>query len=475
MEGCVSTHSYRSSQARLNSQLQDYIADVKAGKRDATIVEETLQTADFPEQDIAWTNLQRELQDVGIAPKLSTLDRESIISFLRKAAQEHDLLKTVDSKQSKSEDTPAPTIISEPGMNTSQLQPVRSSPNGPSRDNRISSKEVLPAEDFPIPVVSDLQDVDDSSKHAVPREDFPIPVALEPLIPQDDFDKQVMPADIHVPIPTDTATTSRSQHETASTPRPRSTPPLIARGKKPSLMSRMKYRMSNNKGEFIKLVKMGGLYSIKYALDQGANVNSTDRKGHTALVAAVSLCLEDVVSLLLEYGAKVNEVGSYGESALGVAASKGYDDLVQLLLVSGAEPDAAQSTRKLALCEAANCGSMTISKMLLDWGADVNAVDLTGKTALSYAASHGHSQIVQLLLENEAEVDKASRAGQTPLFQAVSIGNARCVELLLIFSADPHEPDVNGLSPMALAAQLGGTEVLRIFSDFGFGFRYYVM
>lgn len=469
--------SFRSSQARLNSQLQAFIDDVKAGKRDAMTVVKTLQTAGCPEQTATWAKLQHELQDAGIALELSALERDSIMSILRQAAEQHNLLEIAESKQNDSTDTPASTATS--GAVTSEAVTKHPKP----RHNHFfprtppSYKEVL-TEDLPIPVIPDLQDVDDSSKQAVPREDFPIPMGTEPPVLSDDFDKQVMPADINIPIPMVTASTSQSQNEAASdngsSASPSRSTPSIARGKKPSLMSRMKYKMSSSKEGFTKLVEMGELSSIKFALDRGADVNSTDKEEKSALVIAVSLGLEDVVSLLLEYGAKIDEVGTYGETALSVAASRGYDDIVQLLLASGAAPDGPRNLRRTALAQAGICGSLSITKMLLDWGADVNAVNATGNTALVCAAFSGHPEIVQLLLENGAEVDKAGQTRQTPLFKAVSRGAKQCAKLLLVFGADPHKKDVAALSPMDLAAQLGRTEILNLFYDSGFGFRHYV-
>lgn len=450
--GLIANAVVRSSQNQLNRLLRDFIDDIKVGKRDGKVITETLYSASRPEQDEAWDKLKQELQDVGVAPEMLVQDRETIMSTLRKAADQEGLLQPAQ----------------KPGQ-----KPLEHAM--PPADNRISDKEAVPIDDFPIPLTCELQDVDDSSKHAVPRDDFPILVSTEP--PPDDFDKQVLPPDLNLPIPVETASTAHSQSGSASdkgssVSQARSAPPLsISRGKKPSLMSRMKYKMSSSKSEFLTLIEMGGLYSIKFALDRGADVNSYDNAGKTALMIAVSLGLDDVVSLLLEYGAKIDQMGDHGDTALGIAALKGYDDIVQLLLVSGASPDAGKNRGKTALSQAVMRNSLTITKMLIAWGADINAISSSGNTALSCAALNGCYPIVQFLLENGAVVDKTSYPRQTPLYKAVSHANARCARLLLTFGADPHQKDSRGQSPMDLATtsfSLGKPEMLDLFHEYGF-------
>lgn len=429
-------------------------------------------TTSHGDQESAWEKLQQELQDAGIAPQLSSQDRDIIMSSLRKAVDQEDLLRKI-----------IPTKEASDPINP--IQP----PSGPPTEPRATSQEVghsdkevvlTEEENLPIPVAFEIQDTDDTSKHAwatvtSPIDDFPIPVWTEPGSQSEDTDKQVVSAwqadTLKIPVETDRShsqTGSRTSISSSSNSRSQPSAPNLARKKKPSLMSRVKFKLTNSKDDFITLVQMGGHYSIKYALEKGANVNTTNEQNQTALMVAVYFGHEDVVSLLLEHGAKVEKMGNHGETALGTAALRGLDDIAQRLLLHGTDPDGAKNLGKTALSQAAICGSLSMTRLLLLHGADPNAVCSNGATALVCAADNGRIQTAQLLLERGAKVDKCGYPRRTPLFKAVSRGNIRMAELLLTFGADPNREDVHKQSPMTLAISLDRVEMVRIFRQHGF-------
>lgn len=459
----------------MNRIVRGFIDDVKSGKREAKIVSSVLNdTSSSSDQENAWEELQHELQDAGIAPQLSSQNRDIIMSTLRKAADQEELLKNITSTAQASD--PVDPI---PPPSDQAVEPQAVSP-----EKGISDKEVIPKKEdnFPIPVAFEIQDTIDSSKHAwatitSPIDDFPIPVLSEPSLMAEDTDKQVVPLawqpdTLPIPVETENRRQSRSGSRTSisSSSASRSQPavPSIARGKRPSLMSRMKFKLTTSKDEFVTLVQMGGVYSVKYALDKGADVNTMNFEGQTVLMVAVSHGHDDVVSLLLEYGAKVDKIGIHGETALGVAALRGFDDIAQLLLVHGTDPDCGKNMGKTALSQAAISGSVSMARLLLDWGADPNAVSSNGATALVCAADNGRIQTAQLLLERGASVDKCGYPRRTPLFKAVQRSNIKMVELLLPFGADPNHQDVHKQSPMSLAMSLGRAEIVSIFYQHGF-------
>jgi ankyrin repeat protein len=417
------------------------------------------------------------LQDAGITPQLSSQDRDHIMSTFRKAANQEDLLKSV-----------TPTTQASDPMDL--VQPSSDRPAEPQvapQEKGLSDKEAMPAkeENLPIPVAFEIQDTDDSSKQAwatitSPMDEFPIPVWSEPGHEHEDTDKQVVsqawqPDTLPIPVEPDgrrhsrTGSTTSVSSSTASKSQPPSVPALT-RGKKPSLMSRMKFKLISSKDDFVALVQMGGLYSIKYALDKGADPNTMNWEGQTALMVAVSYGHEDVVSLLLEYGAKPDKITNHGETALGTAALRGLDDIAQLLLVHGTDPDGAKNLGKTALSQAAITGSLSMAKLLLEWGANANSLSSNGSTALACAADNGRLQTAQLLLERGALVDKCAYPRRTPLFKAVQRGNVEMVELLLSFGADPNRQDVHNQSPMSLAISLDRAEIVSIFYQHGFEF-----
>lgn len=82
---------------------------------------------------------------------------------------------------------------------------------------------------------------------------------------------------------------------------------------------------------------------IKQALDQGADVNTKDRLGTTALHAAAFAGNSDAVKLLLEKGAHLDAKDRYGNTPLVVALAApgpGSDDVAKILVEKGADVNA---------------------------------------------------------------------------------------------------------------------------------------
>jgi ankyrin repeat protein len=456
--------------------LQGYIEDVRAGKRESGIVASVLDDASpKSEKDEAWNKLQIELHDVGIVPEWSDQDHGYIISTLRHAVDKEHLLQgssppAKSSRAIKPALPPRNSLYNTTPFGEQLTLPLRSQENP---EKGLSDKEVLlSTENFPIPVAMELQDMEDTEKQALPIEDYPIPVAMEPFFPANtNFDKQVVPRE-NLPIPVESETSIENSQENQSqnsssmngTTRPKS----LIRCKKPSIVKRMRFKLTGSKEDFMTLIQMGGLYSIKLSLDKGANVDTINDAGETALMVAVSFGHKDIVELLLEYGANMDRRSNNGDTALGIAALMGREDLVQVLLGHSAHPDAGKGLGKTALSQAAAAGHESIVRLLLDRGADPNGLCTSGDTALSRAAFYGNVEVARLLLNRGAEVDKTAYPRKTPLWKAVHQGKTVMVSLLMEFLADPLQKDVHGQSPLSMASSLGHTEMIRIFQKYGY-------
>lgn len=81
----------------------------------------------------------------------------------------------------------------------------------------------------------------------------------------------------------------------------------------------------------------GNLSEVKSRVDQGADVNSANSKGLTALMLASLQGHTDVVKFLLSKGAKVNPQDAVGTSALMAAARMGHLEIVKALVNAGAD------------------------------------------------------------------------------------------------------------------------------------------
>ncbi len=73
----------------------------------------------------------------------------------------------------------------------------------------------------------------------------------------------------------------------------------------------------------------------RQALKDGAQINTRDRNGKTALILAAENGHLPVVQLLLDKGASINTKSYNGKTALSAAASQGHEQVVKALVKAG--------------------------------------------------------------------------------------------------------------------------------------------
>jgi ankyrin repeat protein len=132
----------------------------------------------------------------------------------------------------------------------------------------------------------------------------------------------------------------------------------------------------------------------------GANVETTDEFGNTALHHAASAGDILLVSEFLDAGARVNTKNREGKTALHRVR---YSSIVQELLHAGAIADDPDWQGNTALHHAAVVGNDMLISELLDAGASVNLTGQDGVTALHIAAWKGHKAVVSQLLAAGAD------------------------------------------------------------------------
>lgn len=88
----------------------------------------------------------------------------------------------------------------------------------------------------------------------------------------------------------------------------------------------------------MKAVASANVEVSRILLENGADPNARNKKGETALMAAVKCCSRDenTVRLLIEKGADLNLPDGTGSSPLHIAARRGDGELVDVLLTAGA-------------------------------------------------------------------------------------------------------------------------------------------
>lgn len=146
----------------------------------------------------------------------------------------------------------------------------------------------------------------------------------------------------------------------------------------------------------------------------------------------IAAALGDVesVHVLLAQGADADSPDLDGRTAVIEAAWRGYPRIVKSLIDNGANLSATDNTKKTAVMWAAINGHSGVIENLVKAGAPVNEQDNEGLPALMRAAWNGHGKAVRALLANKADHKIRDAKGLTARDYAAKIGNAEIRDLL---------------------------------------------
>jgi ankyrin repeat protein len=156
---------------------------------------------------------------------------------------------------------------------------------------------------------------------------------------------------------------------------------------------------------------------------------------------AVAAMRQDLAAVrtLLAGGADPNTPQGDGMTALHWAAERGQADIAAALLGAGARLTAVTRLGAYTpLHLAARRGHDAVALRLIAAGAEVSAVATTGVTPLHLAAAAGTRATIEALLAKGAAVDaREPQWGQTPLMFAAAAGRTEAVKALVAHGADP--------------------------------------
>nr|WP_090109557.1 ankyrin repeat domain-containing protein [Cohnella sp. OV330] len=183
---------------------------------------------------------------------------------------------------------------------------------------------------------------------------------------------------------------------------------------------------SAEKGEVERVLKL---------LQDGADINATDRSGRTAVMAATYNNKADMVKILIQKGADINIRDNQFNNVLLYAGAEGFLDIV---------------------------------KLAIDAGADTRLTNRFGGIALIPASERGHVEVVEeLLSRSDIDVNHINNLHWTALLEAVILGNGgdkhqKIVRLLVDHGADVNIGDGEGITPLRHARQRGYQEIADI-------------
>ncbi|XP_039763444.1 protein phosphatase 1 regulatory subunit 12A-like isoform X2 [Pararge aegeria] len=222
---------------------------------------------------------------------------------------------------------------------------------------------------------------------------------------------------------------------------------------------------------FLAACTSGDKDEVQRLLKMGADINTANVDGLTALHQA---CIDDnleMVEFLVEHGADVNRGDNEGWTPLHATASCGFLSIARYLLENGADVaavnydgelpvDIAENEKMKDLLEkiikenGINCHKSrhaevdTLSRDAENWAKNgyVEVRDpKTGGTPLHVAAAKGYYDVAKILLEKcNVEPDCVDYEDWTPLHAAALWGQKDAAELLLKHGADPNLKNYSG-------------------------------
>ncbi len=158
------------------------------------------------------------------------------------------------------------------------------------------------------------------------------------------------------------------------------------------------------------------------------------------------------INLALITGAEVNTQNSSGYTALHVAAAVGYIQLFFGPTINNLPYDSNDAMR--SPCATAD-KYFEIASLLISNGADINIQEDGGLTPLHIAAAIGDINIVTLLLNNGADINLQDNDGETALHAAVLFKSIETASLLISRGADINLQNSTNETSLDLAKKYG--------------------
>jgi uncharacterized protein len=172
------------------------------------------------------------------------------------------------------------------------------------------------------------------------------------------------------------------------------------------------------------------------------------------------------VRRLLAAGADPDTRDARGRTAVTAAAAGEHAETTRALIDAGADVDLQDDDRSNALLVCGETGDVAVLREVLRARPDLTRTNRFGGTALIPASDRGHVEVVRELLRTRIDADHVNRLGWTALLEAVILGDGgsahqEIVRLLVDAGADTSIADRDGVTPLEHAQQRGYDEMVR--------------
>jgi ankyrin repeat protein len=177
---------------------------------------------------------------------------------------------------------------------------------------------------------------------------------------------------------------------------------------------------------------------LELLLEAGANADSPNADGQTALLTVARTGNVEAAELLIKHGATVDARERFGgQTALMWAAARRHPQMIQFLVSKGADINARSTNRDYQRRVTAE--------------GRPKSLDSGGFTPLLYATRENCRACVDVLLRNKADINLPDPDGVSPLLLAIMNANWDIAKQLILAGADVNQWDIFGEAPLFTA------------------------
>ncbi|KAM4687553.1 uncharacterized protein O3C94_006066 [Discoglossus pictus] len=235
----------------------------------------------------------------------------------------------------------------------------------------------------------------------------------------------------------------------------------------------------------------GHLKMITALIEEGGELTWQSKAGENPLHTAVKHCHLPIVKVILNYLASeksradavacVNQPNQDGETPLHLAAAVKKDmihveeeDVHIIRMLMDYDGDISSTTKMTSETPLHYCARVGNEDVLLEMIRHINSNKMqqtmnkqakNGWSPLSVAAERGHTAVVKILLQSHARVDVFDEHGKAALHLAAENGHDQIADILLWHKAFVNAKTKLGLTPLHLCAQNGYNHLVKLLVD----------
>ncbi len=205
---------------------------------------------------------------------------------------------------------------------------------------------------------------------------------------------------------------------------------------------------------------------LKFALDNGANLEQTDWRGRTPLLAALDILANSqpqeresalrMVNTLIERGARLTATDAAQRSAAFIASTTELPAPLFDRLLKETPPQARSALGANMLHAVAASGDVARAQQIIARGTPVNALTADGRSALHFAKG---GAMVWYLIDLGLDAELPDARGQTPFHHAVIRRDMEAARILGSLAGNKDATDIFGRSALDYAPSRPKTSV----------------